>query len=280
MRNKTLPIENTFTEAYLNPTHIKDIAIHFLKDFEIPEQGFKLSDSDICYFVNDFRNSENKVPPSENFLVLKMSENVKFKIKSPKLSKSIELFRTKQPDFFSVVARFHLPCVRAYYQGDNVYILPSCLTAMMTGLNIEYKYFAGVRDPIEIINKYITRGFGVLLNSNEIKYWMTYNAEQDVGPFKTSNGDSKMLGGKDINNDVFKPLMFTHPLPKNTYGTPKLKYVLSNADVIKIYKDKTTYTADNGVDILKFRTISPSGVVLKYSSSVIEMYYDTVNATN
>jgi hypothetical protein len=279
MRNKTLPTENTFTEAYLNPTHIKDIAIHYLKDFEVAEQEFKRSDSDICYFINDFRDAESKVPPSQNFLVMKMSENIKFKIKSPKLPKSIELFRTKHADFFSVVARFHLPCVRAYYQGDNVYILPSCLTAMMTGLNIEYKYFAGVRDPIEIINKYVTRGFGVLLNSEEIKYWLTYNTVQNVGAFRITKGDRKILGGKDINSDIFKPLVFSQGLPKTTYNSPKLKYIASSADVAKIYKEKSQYSTDNGMDILKFRTISSTGVVLPYSSSVIEMYYDTTNST-
>jgi hypothetical protein len=74
-------------------------------------------------------------------------------------------------------------------------------------------------------------------------------------------------------------LVFSHGLPKSAYNSPKLKYIASSADVAKIYKEKSRYSADNGIDILKFRTISSTGVVLPYSSSVIEMYYDTTNST-
>ena len=37
----------------------------------------------------------------------------------------------------------------------------------MTLINIDYKYFAGSKDPIEIINKYRQRGYSLPLNDSE-----------------------------------------------------------------------------------------------------------------
>ena len=69
-----------------------------------------------------------------------------------------------------------LPIVRSYYDGNTVYITPSCISACMTFLNMDYKYFAGSKDPIEIINKYRSRGFGTILNENEIKRLLEYSS--------------------------------------------------------------------------------------------------------
>jgi hypothetical protein len=93
------------------------------------------------------------------------------------MQRPIETFMVIGEDFFKTVARFHLPCVRAYYTGNNVYMTPTFITAMMTNVNVEYKYFSGQRDPVEILNKYRTRGFGTLLNNKEKEYVYTYNKE-------------------------------------------------------------------------------------------------------
>ena len=93
--------------------------------------------------------------------------NVKFKIDSQYLPHSFEIFSIKYKSFFSTVSKFHLPIVRSYYNGNNVYLLPSCISACMTMMNIDYKYFAGSKDQIDIINKYRMRGFGTYLNAKE-----------------------------------------------------------------------------------------------------------------
>jgi hypothetical protein len=67
--------------------------------------------------------------------------------------------------------------VRAYYNGSNVFMTPSFITSQMTFMNIDYKYFAGTRDPIEIINKYRLRGYGTWLSENEIKQYHAYTDE-------------------------------------------------------------------------------------------------------
>ena len=50
---------------------------------------------------------------------------------------------------------------------------------MMIGLNMDYKYVHGIKNPIQIINKYEKRGFGTILNKTEA---MGYTAYNEVNP--------------------------------------------------------------------------------------------------
>jgi hypothetical protein len=171
-------------------------------------------------------------------------EGFKFKITSKLMHHSIELFQTKYEPFFSCVARFHLPCVRGYYNGSETVLLPSCVSAMMTMMNIDYKYFAGSKDPIEIINKYRNRGFGTFLNDKEkikfveysdaVEKWKKlYNLKKKV----KASVDS-VLGAMDINVDFFKPRKV---LPENyTEVTPVLEnYKKLNYEPLKEFSVET-----------------------------------------
>jgi hypothetical protein len=40
----------------------------------------------------------------------------------------------------------------------------------VVSINIDYKYFAGAKDPIEVLNKYRMRGYSVYLNDKEKVY--------------------------------------------------------------------------------------------------------------
>ena len=101
--------------------------------------------------------------------------NYKFRISSRYLPHNFEFFQIKYDDFLSTVSQFHLPIVRAYYDGNDVYLTTACISACMTLINIDRKYFAGKTDPIEIINKYRMRGFGTILNQREITKLIEYS---------------------------------------------------------------------------------------------------------
>lgn len=105
---------------------------------------------------------------------LSIEYNFKYKISSSYLNHHFELFLTKIDDFAGLVSQFHLPCVRGYYNG-NLYLLPSCISAHLTYINIDYKYFCGVNDPISIISKYYFRGFYTLINNYEKNQIIKYN---------------------------------------------------------------------------------------------------------
>lgn len=152
----------------------------------------------------------NKTPIKENMMTLSFSN--KFKITSPYLNHNIEIFPIKYDDFFSIVSSFHLPCVRGYYNGENVYLTPSCISAHLTYMNIDYKYFAGTKDPIEIINKYRMRGFGTWLNSTEkdifIKYSSNVNFWKNLYSLNSQNINTNICGHVNINHKLFRPRLY------------------------------------------------------------------------
>jgi len=105
-------------------------------------------------------------------------ENIKYNISSIYLTRKFEVFKIKY-NFMATVSRFHLPCVRSYYDGNQVYLLPSTITALLTNKCIDYKYFAGVRSPFEIILKYIFRGYSLFLNKREMIKLVEYIKNSD-----------------------------------------------------------------------------------------------------
>merc|ERR1711871_1758849 len=88
------------------------------KIFPIFENKFQDSEINESEEIN-----EKELKNIEPLIILK--ESIKYSISSVFLPHKFEIFQTKYEEFFSMVSKFHLPCVRAYYTGENVYILPS-----------------------------------------------------------------------------------------------------------------------------------------------------------
>lgn len=178
----------------------------------------EMTQDEIDLILTTTNNTENIIE-SDIKLIDGLSYTTSFKVKisSPYLDHSFELFSIKKDDFMTTVANFHMPCVRAYYDG-NVYMTPSFISAHMTFMNIDYKYFAGVRDPIEIINKYRMRGFGVWLNKNEISTYIKYCHEVPFwnNIFKINPANKKTytncLNILSINHNIFRPRLINKDL--------------------------------------------------------------------
>ena len=155
---------------------------------------------------------------------ISISTSYKIRISAPQLDHELEIFPIKKDDFMTTIGCFHMPCVRAYYDGSNVYMTPSCISSHLTYMNIDYKYFAGSKDPLEIINKYRMRGFGTWLNKSEITTFIKYSS---MVPFWNNlyNIDlNKQLlvntvGSLPITNKLFYPRQFNI----DYYTNPNLK---------------------------------------------------------
>ena len=158
----------------------------------------------------------------------------KYKITSKYIKHPFELFSIKCDDFLSSVSQFHLPCVRAFYNG-NVYLTPSCITAHLTYMNIDYKYVSGSTDILEIINKYRMRGFGTWLNRNEMDMMCKYCLNMP-----------RMKSIFSLTNDFITGAL---PLDHKLYRQNILnsKYV-PDLNKLKQFDDKLSY-----MDILKIR---------------------------
>ena len=266
LSNKKLLSEHDSTKSklflsdYMIPNSYENMNIYRV-DHQIYD-NYDIQDNDVVYYRNDYGNS---FIHKENYIVMKISENIRYKLfcKNTK----IETFRIRDNEFFNTVAKFHFPCVRAYYQGDNVYILPSCVTAMMTGFNIEYKYFAGIRNPVDIINKYVFRGFGVLLNKYEINLWLEYNKTNKDTQIKYSGNDNdkkQLLGYKTVDNTIY-----------GLTNTSKYNNILTTTDDINNYYKK--FNTSSCINFSNIRTINKNGNINKLYTAYIELCYDEMN---
>lgn len=177
---------------------------HKMKDEKYNELIKGLTQSEIEKLQNDFEDVYKILDVEFKIIINNKTKNdidmvytYKYKIKSPHINHELELFRIKSDDFFSHVSQFHLPCVRAYYDG-NVYLLPSCISAHLTLMNIDYKYVSGNTDILEIINKYVFRGFGTWLNQKEYKIILKYN--KTVEKYKLFDGGTVSINYHIIND--------------------------------------------------------------------------------
>jgi hypothetical protein len=276
--------------------YTKSIYSHFFKLSEQNDISMILSnydntrnknihrDHEYHLYLNDVLPKDEHVPPEEDILLLKISENIKFKIKSPHLLHNIEIFKTKFEEIFSCVSRFHLPCVRGYYNGDTVYMLPSCITALQIYTNIDYKYVAGIRDPIEILDKYRMRGFGTIINDNEKIHMTEYNGsiEKHGNMFlidlKNKDDIINHYGIKKITDKIFKPGKYMMGLPADAYLTPNVTHVVSIKDLYECYKDKYDYDSEKStVDFLKYKTIAEDGGVNPFEKWILDAGYSVIS---
>lgn len=242
-------------------------------------------------FVN---NSNTEIKKYTNLKI-----NYKYKIHSPHLRHSFEIFMVNHNDFFATVQTFHLPCVRSYYDGNNVYLTPSCISAHMTYMNIDYKYFAGSRDPVEIINKYRMRGFGTWLNKNEKETYSNYtslstfwnnlyninikNEKSIKSNYGSLQFDHKLFQPRLLNNSLYidaYPIDFSVP-----YVIPKIPsgYIKSLFDIVYELNFKynlSYYDYENIKFIEQLQTINSNGNINIIQNWVIEAIYNILNRNN
>jgi hypothetical protein len=229
-------------------------------------------------------NTTDEYPADNVVFIPKV--NFKFRISSSYLPHNLELFQIKHQEFFSTVARFHLPIVRSYYDGTNIFITPSCISACMTMLNIDYKYFAGSKDPIEIINKYRMRGFGTILNDREIVRLLEYSNlvpkwKQLYSLNIQSNGSiMKILGQLDINNSLFNPLKILDNKDRSTEykNIRTFNYTIiphNISEIISIIKRMyKTSSVGEQFNLSNITTINKYGYVEPVKKWLIDAFYD------
>jgi hypothetical protein len=180
-----------------------------------------------------------------------------------------------------IVSQFHLPCVRAFYDGSNVYMTPSCISAHLTYMNIDYKYVAGSTEPMEIINKNRMRGFGTWLNETEIKDLMKYSLHVPFWYNIYNNSNKKSIIDLNTGSLLSCHKLF-HPRLVNKDQYNNVEQVnLNNCynddfkgnEIISIY-DLAEESILSQLGIHKFVTINSNGFVKPLQKWIIEAYYN------
>jgi hypothetical protein len=197
-----------------------------------------------------------------------LTYSFKYKILSPLLKHQFELFQVKSYDFIGIVSRFHLGCVRAYYDGEDVYMTPSCITAHLTGMHLDIKYVSSVRNPIEIDMKYRNRGFSRILSIRES--CVLHNYCNSIEPWKTLCNKQKILGNIDYTHPIFHRNL-------KTYNNNLLINQLSVFDYIdqinNIYNLKKNLILSQ---FINYNAIDNDGFITSPLMWLIDFYHNTI----
>lgn len=272
--------QHTLYNDYYRVSSIDDMNIYVV-EYEINKDTYVEHDSDHCVYLSDIVTDKSKV--QENIMVMKISEGIKFKLKSTEMLHSIEVFRVRDNDFFATVGRFHLPCVRAFYDGSDVHLLPSCITAMLTGFNIDYKYFAGIRDPIDILNKYRMRGYSIIINDKEKQHMVYYNGAVNKwnGMFavdtKKKESITSLFGSKKLTDEIYKPAKYLKGFPDDAYRKVDSPYIQTVADLQSWYNERYPVFAKTGLNLMDFKTINSEGYINPLKTWLFDAVQDWIN---
>jgi hypothetical protein len=228
------PYFNKLMNKKINDLNLKGIDNDKYIDLFLDNEEFKI-----------YINKLNKIH-------IYVDSSYKYKIFSKYILHKFELFNIKEDDFFGTVVKFHLPCVRGYYDKYDVYLLPSCIIAHMTFINIDYRYMHGSQDPIHILNKYRSRGFGTYLNQSDIKLYSDYI--ETINPWNKLYKLQSLNGSLSLNVKLFRPRLYNSEYynddinTTNRYIDTQLPNSISN--LLSLYKSISSVTSDRFKSLL------------------------------
>jgi len=116
-----------------------------------------------------FANIQKVFP---NAKLIKTPTENKHKYSIENIPRHIDMFHTI--DCPSVIVKFHLGCVRAWYDGVTVHCMPTFIIAAMTGLNVDVRWTSNRKDVRDIVLKYFQRGYGTVMNRDDEKSILAY----------------------------------------------------------------------------------------------------------
>ena len=196
------------------------------------------------------------------------NENIKYKISTP-YTKVIEYFQVKADDFFKVLSTFHLPIVRAYYNGSTVYMTPSCISACMTLYNLDVKYFTSNICPVEILNKYRHRGFGVFVNKYEKIKIMDYSWKKIFWKNKyilyNKSHMKYIFNSKDIRDNFYKNTEI------NNYNYNEFNRIFEEIKILKTTSDFSIFWKEFlylKYKSIELRDLNLTASIINYNGSV------------
>jgi len=272
-------------EPYIEKMYNEILHNELLKYSEEERKNVKNEYPDFFSNIKNYQTNihiyKNK---GSNILYNVLKINYKYRITSPYLEHPFELFCVRDDDFMNCVSQFHLPCVRAYYDGNNVYMTPLCVSAHLTLMNYDYKYFASAVSPYKIINNYRMRGFGTWLNGNEIIDFLKYSTETPdwCNSYKSSGS---LRGSLNLDNKIFQPrlynahLYYEHtPVTDNGYKNYKGKEIATKNEYFDEYYNKYKIKKTD-INMNNFICVNENGNIEPIKTWIIEAHYNLDNPT-
>ncbi|MEM3062254.1 MAG: hypothetical protein QW303_01720, partial [Nitrososphaerota archaeon] len=219
------PLENMFNnlEDYFNEYYPSKEILKNVDNLTI-ENIMNVEDllSDIDIIIDDNINFELKIQRLVNeikenllkihnkqsftdkeFMLLKINRlnSHKYYLSGTALPRSLEIFHFNGRNVLTSIKRFHLPCVRGFYDGKSVKLFPSAVCTAYSGIISDYNFYRGKNYiDVTILLKYYIRGFSLLANENEVRI-----IEKEISEFPDIYKYNFNNGLISYNHPIFKP---------------------------------------------------------------------------
>ena len=268
-------------QDYLKPIPEEEFRLYTL-DYELDGNVYTTQDYE-KYFYSSTNLSTNSNMDKPKLIMAKLSESIRFKVSNPN-TKTLEIFKSRDANFFSVVSRFHMGFVRAFWNGKTLKCLPSYISSMMLQFASDYKYFASIRDPIEIVNKYRSRGFGIILNDYEKLHMAYYNSstikDNDANAnwikmykvnIKSKQSVENIFGVKKSSDDIFKPSKYFIGIPDDCFKN------ISHDTVSGFDECFSTLITPSLSGLAKSKAIGDNGKINPLDRNIINLGWNLLN---
>lgn len=269
---------NDELKEYLKPIPEEEFRLYSF-DYELDKENYIYQDYEKCFYS---KSNFSNLNINSNIITAKLSESIRFKISNPN-TKTFEIFKSKYKDFFSIVYKFHMGFVRAIWNGKMALLLPSYITSMMLQFADDYKYMNSIRDPVELINKNRSRGFGIIINGNEkihVAYYNSSKLDNDINSkwvemykvnIKVKQTVENIFGIKKSSDDIFKPSKYFMGIPSDCYKNI-IHDTVSNFD--ECFAD---IVSPDLTSISKYKAINDDGKINPLSRKIINLGWELLH---
>ena len=158
-------------------------------------------------------------------------------------------------------------------------------------MNLDYKYMAGSKDPLDIINKNRMRGFGTWLNSDEKKLFVKYSREvnfwNNLYTIDTNASDEvaakNIFGPMSLNHKLYRPRLYNiDNFLDSVYVETTNRYVDNNLPKQINFEDSTTLETIKrfkSINIKEcnldnFTSIDKDGLIIPLKKWIIPTIYE------
>lgn len=157
-----------------------------------------VSDEDFDSYINEiYKRYEYKIINFEK-VALSNKEKYKYKmnIKCERLIYisyvPIEFYRGS----FGIISNYHVSCVRANWDGEELLMYPSFVVSMLTDINLDLRYFSTEKnDKMSLVEKYVNRNYIFILNNYELTLLYEYKIKKYSSVINLVNKYFKRIRG-------------------------------------------------------------------------------------
>ena len=225
----------------------------------------------------------------DNELNIFLQATYSYKISNYRLARHINILPIFNENITSVIKSTVLPCIRGYYDGETVYLTPSCISSHLTFMNLDYKhiYYDDIR---EVLHKYRMRGFGTWLNKTEKKMILLYTDKTLFWKNLYNSINQNIIniyGPQCINSKLFRPQRYNigyyshlrkinmeNRYDNGIVGLPI--YKLSQQSITNYIIERFSSIRNNYIDYDKFFSIDKLGSVIPIQEWIIKAVYEDV----